>query len=114
YNREIEDRKRHGYPPFTRLIEVTLKHVDRKVCGEASVILADDLRANLQGVRILGPGEPMVAKIRNQYLMTILIKIPRGRGNLAEIKHNIQSCIDRIAADKKFRNLRVIPDVDPV
>ncbi len=113
YNREIDDRKRHGYPPFTRLIEITTKHVDKKVCRDAAQRLADDLRVSLQGIQILGPGEPMVSRIRNQYLMTILIKVPRATTALSQTKHRIREVIDLLAEDKKFRRIRVVADVDP-
>jgi primosomal protein N' (replication factor Y) len=114
YKTEIEDRKQHDYPPFTRLIEVTVKHIDKKICKEASTILTDLLRKQLPGIKVLGPGEPMISKIRNQFLMTILIKIHRGKADLPKSKQIIQQSIDQILKEKNFRNARVICDVDPV
>jgi primosomal protein N' (replication factor Y) (superfamily II helicase) len=114
YRTEIEDRRQHGYPPFTRLIEITVKHIDKKVCRESAAILADSLRSKLPGVRILGPGEPMISKIRNQYLMRILIKIPRGKGDLVQSKSMIAQSVDQLVKEKTYRNVRVIADVDPV
>jgi primosomal protein N' (replication factor Y) (superfamily II helicase) len=114
YTMEVTDRKHHGYPPFTRLIELTVKHIDKKICREAATQLADGLRQDLSGVRILGPGEPMISKIRNQFLMSILIKIPRGRGELAQSKALIQKKIDLVLKEKAFRSARIIADIDPV
>lgn len=114
YNLELSDRLQHYYPPFTRLIELTLKHTDRKIAGEAATSLAGLLRARLTGVKVLGPGEPIVSKIRNRFLMTILIKIPRNSGQLAEIKSLILNCLNTLMQDKNFRNIQVITDVDPV
>lgn len=114
YQAELNDRKQHDYPPFTRLIEITVKHVDKKVCRLAATKLADLLRATIQGVKILGPGEPMISKIRNQYLMSILIKIPRGKAELNHLKSTLQYTIGQLLKEKEHRNVRVVIDVDPV
>lgn len=114
YKREIEDRKQHLYPPFSRLIEITIKHIDKKICRETAVTLTDQLREALTGVKVLGPGEPMISKIRNQFLMSILIKIPRGKSDLVLCKHIIQQRIEYTLKDKAYRNSRIICDVDPV
>jgi len=114
YQREISDRQQHDYPPFTRLIEIVTRHTDKKVCREASQKLAGMLRHHLPAVRIMGPGEPMIAKIRNQYLMSILLKMVRGKSDLPSIKLHIQNSINTLSAEKAFRNVRFIVDVDPV
>ena len=114
YRLEEADRMRNHYPPFTRLIEITLKHNDRKACRATAERLAETLRHTLSGVRIMGPGEPVIPRIRNQYLMNILIKIPRGSPDLMEIKHRIQQKIGTLVKEKEHRNTRVIVDVDPV
>ncbi|MDL5044458.1 hypothetical protein QQ054_00155 [Oscillatoria amoena NRMC-F 0135] len=68
----------------------------------------------IPGIRVLGPGEPMVSRIRNQYLMNMLIKIPRDSGNLSQIKATLSQLGGKIQAAKAFRSLRIIMDVDPV
>lgn len=114
YQAQLDDRHHHDYPPFTRLIEIVIKHTDKKVCHEASRRLDTLLRESLTGIKILGPGEPMVAKIRNQYLMTILLKIIRGKSDLPAVKQKIHEHIDFLLKEKAFRNVRIIVDVDPV
>jgi primosomal protein N' (replication factor Y) (superfamily II helicase) len=56
----------------------------------------------------------MIAKIRNQFLMNILIKIPRGSAGLSDTKATLLLRAQQITKDKAYRNLRVIIDVDPV
>jgi primosomal protein N' (replication factor Y) len=113
YENEIRDRQQHYYPPFTRLIEITTKHTDKKMVRQASHQLAEILREKFQTVKILGPGEPMISKIRNQFLMNVLIKIPRGHGDLSQMKNIIRHAIDEIQKEKEFRNVRFVIDVDP-
>jgi primosomal protein N' (replication factor Y) (superfamily II helicase) len=114
YRREIADRQQHDYPPFTRLIEILVKHTDKRVCQDASRHLAGILRERLAKVKIMGPAEPMVSKIRNQYLMSILIKVIRGKDDLINIKQHIQNSINELSKEKAFRNVRMIVDVDPI
>jgi primosomal protein N' (replication factor Y) len=114
YQEQLADRQRHDYPPFTRLIEITVKHTDKKIVRTTASVLAELLRRDLAGVRILGPGEPMIPKIRNQYLMNILIKIPRGKGDLTQLKHTLQQTIHQLLKEKEHRSARIVTDVDPV
>lgn len=114
YKTQLDDRHHHDYPPFTRLIEITIKHADKRVCQDVSRRLANLLRDGLTKIKIMGPGEPMIGKIRNQYLMTVLLKIPRGKSDLPLVKGHIQKSIDELLKEKAFRNVRMIVDVDPV
>lgn len=114
YQTQIEDRHLHDYPPFTRLIEIVIKHTDKRVCQDASRHLAGLLRDQLAKIKIMGPAEPMISRIRNQYLMTILLKIVRGKSDLTQIKPHIQNSIETLSKEKAFRNVRMIVDVDPV
>jgi primosomal protein N' (replication factor Y) len=114
YETQIADRHQHDYPPFTRLIEIVLKHTDKKVCREAAQQFAASLRAQLKNVKVMGPGEPMVSKIRNQFLMSMLIKLVRGKSDLVQVKSQIQQNVDSLSKEKQFRNVRTIVDVDPV
>jgi primosomal protein N' (replication factor Y) len=114
YTTQLEDRHRHDYPPFARLIEITVKHTDKKICNFTASALTHQLRSELAGVKIFGPGEPMISKIRNQYLLTILIKIPRGKSDLAGLKLQLQAATINLLKVKEHRNTRIVIDVDPV
>jgi primosomal protein N' (replication factor Y) (superfamily II helicase) len=114
YKAEINDRYQHNYPPFARLIEIIIKHTDKKTCQLTADALVNELRVVLNDVRILGPGEPMISKIRNQFLLNILIKIPRGRPDLAALKQHLQIASQNLLKVKEHRNSRIIIDVDPV
>jgi primosomal protein N' (replication factor Y) (superfamily II helicase) len=114
YELQLADRQEHQYPPFSRLIEITLKHSDKRVCQQAAETLAEACRTKLPGVYILGPGEPAISKIRNLFLMNILIKVPRATANLGQLKTTLLSLTEGITQQKEFRSLRIILDVDPM
>jgi primosomal protein N' (replication factor Y) len=111
---QLHDRELHGYPPFTRLIEITLKHTDKHTGRQAADRFAEACRQNLKGIAVMGPAEPMISKIRNEYLATILLKIPRNSKQLPATKEYLRSLSDYITGDKVMRNVKIIFDVDPV
>jgi primosomal protein N' (replication factor Y) len=114
YHEQLTDRQAHGYPPYSRLLEIIVKHIDKKTCRAAADRLHAALRQALPDVRILGPGEPMISKIRNQYLLTVLLKIPRNSPRLAAIKAAVLVNVAEINEIKDFRSVRIILDADPV
>jgi len=111
---QLADRQQHFYPPFARLIEITFKHGDKKVVREASEKYTGSIKSKLKQIKILGPGEPMVSKIRNEFLMHVLLKIPRNQGGLAEIKSLLINGSAQLQQEKQFRSVKVVFDVDPV
>ncbi len=111
---QLKDREAHHYPPYTRLIEITLKHIDRNQVARAAFHVAKQIRETLTGFWLSGPGEPVVARIRNEYLHSILIKIPRDQGRLSEIKNGLLLIADQLHSDKAFRGVKLVFDVDPV
>ncbi len=111
---QLQDRQQHHYPPFTRLIEITLKHTDRSAAGKAAQYVARRIRETMSGLRMTGPGEPIISKIRNEYLQSLLLKIPRNQGRLGEIKSSLLAIADELHADKSLRGTKVVFDVDPV
>jgi primosomal protein N' (replication factor Y) len=114
YSTQLTDRYQHDYPPFARLIEITIKHTDKKNSRLTADTLAIQLREKLSGVKIFGPGEPMISKIRNQFLLSILIKIPRGKSDLANLKYTLLAVSQDLLKLKEHRNSRIVLDVDPI
>jgi primosomal protein N' (replication factor Y) len=114
YKTQLADRQLHAYPPFTRLIELTVKHIDKKQTARSADVIARHLRDSLPQIKILGPAEPVISKIRNQFLMTILIKIPRAQTDLNEIKSTLTNAVNEVLREKDHRNTRVVIDVDPL
>lgn len=113
-SRQLEDREASHYPPYTRLIEVTLKHTDRGTVSRGAATLAELIRGKLSGIWLMGPAEPMISRIRNEHLSSILLKIPRNQGKLEEIKSTLIACEDKLNAEKEFRAVKVVFDVDPM
>jgi primosomal protein N' (replication factor Y) len=111
YAYEIPNRQEFFYPPFSRIIMITLKHKNKDIVNEAAEKLAMLLRQDLKAF-VTGPAVPVVGRIRNQYLMEILLKLPKEPGMSLAYKKVIRNHINLLLSDKKFTGVHVIPDVD--
>ncbi len=121
YLDQMEDRKAFRYPPYTRLVRITMKHADRKLLEKAADDLVLELKGELlrstrsQGGKapeILGPQSPIVSRVQQMHLMTILIKLPRSR-EIGKSKEIIAGLIEKARSDRQYGKLFITPDVDP-
>jgi primosomal protein N' (replication factor Y) len=113
YEFEIENRKRFFYPPFSRVIKIIIKHKMKEVVSEAANKLGDALKKDMNDF-IVGPAAPVVNRIRSLYLMDILIKLPKDANMLKQYKRVIANHFNLLHAEKRFRSVVLIADVDPI
>ncbi|HMR91666.1 MAG TPA: primosomal protein N' [Chitinophagaceae bacterium] len=113
YTSEIEKRRQFSYPPYSRLIHLTFRHKLKGVVETGAASFAAALQ-NKYGAFITGPAEPVVGRIRNQYLMELLLKLPKDHKLIAACKGDILEQVAVLQNDKRFRSVVVIPDVDIV
>jgi primosomal protein N' (replication factor Y) len=111
YHYEIEGRKQFAYPPFSRCILLTFKNYIKEVAEGAANTVAAALKTNF-GPYLVGPAEPIVNRIRNQYLIELLIKLPREAQLINRCKQQIQEQIAIIHNHQRFKKTVVIVDVD--
>ncbi len=113
YQKEIAEREQFHYPPYHRLIAITIKNRDKNIAHTTAIKLANLLAQQLGQERILGPQEPSINRVRNQYLMQIMIKIERRNVALQKVKAVIELQAQTILADKSMKSSRIVFDVDP-
>ena len=109
---ELAGRKDFQYPPFTRLIKITLKHRDQKTVLDAAQKLGLDL-AELPKTILFGPAEPPIARVRNLFIQEILLKINRDSEHVKLIKSVLKEKISMLNITKNFSTVNVQVDVDP-
>jgi len=95
------------------LVLLTLKHKNKTTVEAAAEKLAKLLRQDLNNY-IVGPAAPVVSRLRNQYLMEIMIKLPKETGKSSSYKKVIRNHINLLLSEKNFRGVHVIADVDNV
>ena len=111
YEYEMAMRKQFFYPPFSRLIRIILKHKLKETVMEAADALGNSLEKSFEN--LVGPAAPVVNRVRNMYLMEILMKLQQDAVHLKAQKKVIANHIDLLKAEKRFRSVVVIADVDP-
>jgi primosomal protein N' (replication factor Y) len=111
YEYEMEMRKQFFYPPFSRLIRITLKHALKETVLQAADTLGESLKKDFE--YLVGPAAPVINRVRNMFLMEILIKLQQDAAYLQLQKKVIFNHINLLKAEKKFKSVVVIPDVDP-
>ena len=107
---QLEDRRIYKYPPYCRLIKLTLKHKDYNKVNDGAEWLATSLR-HVFKENVLGPEFPVVSRIRNQYHKNILIKIPQNQ-SLIKTKSVLQKIKLRFLSTRDFRAVRLLINVD--
>lgn len=110
FNNQIKERKEFKYPPFYKLIKITLKHRNFTLVNESAAWLAKNLTHVLKG-NVLGPEFPHINRVRNKYQKNILIKIPLDQSLIAT-KSFINKSKDKLHSISSYSSVSVIINVD--
>jgi primosomal protein N' (replication factor Y) (superfamily II helicase) len=110
YNEQLYDRQIYKYPPYFRIIKLTLKQRDFDKLKEGSMWLYQVLSQNLT-MPVLGPEEPGINRIRNEYIRAIVIKIPQNI-SIIGTKKTIQKILNSFEAVSQYRAIKVTVNVD--
>lgn len=112
YQQQNEQRRQFQYPPYCKLIRVTIKHRELGLCQSAATWLYKVMEQKL-GTLVLGPVAPPVSRIRNQYIQQLLIKVPQEQ-SLSGTKVFLTKVLQRFTLQKEFARVSVSFDVDPI
>jgi primosomal protein N' (replication factor Y) (superfamily II helicase) len=110
YESQILERKKFNYPPFCRLIKITLKNKEEDMVNQAGIVLVQMLRDAFPG-RILGPEFPLVARIQNYYLKDIWVKISKTE-ILEKKKSLLKKILSEFQSIPKYKAVRIVINVD--
>jgi len=111
YLHQAEERKTFNYPPFCRLIRITVKHKKKDILDQMAGILGQKLREYF-GKRVLGPEYPHVPRIQLWYNKEILLKIEKEKP-VVKAKEHIMNAMESLGKEKGSSSLRISVDVDP-
>ncbi|MEL6676570.1 MAG: primosomal protein N', partial [Bacteroidota bacterium] len=112
YKIELPGRQHAGYPPYSRLIRIEIRHPKREFIEPESLRLHRLLKPYF-GENLLGPDYALIPRLRNQYRMQFLIKL--GKNVSPErIRDILFAQREKYYQEAPVKNLRIIIDVDPV
>jgi primosomal protein N' (replication factor Y) len=111
YETEIQERKLFFYPPYYKMIHLTLRNTDERKLNAAAQNLTDKLRLVFKE-RVVGPEFPLIKRIQNFFIKEIKIKIEKDASD-RKVKEKIQEMIDLFYAEADNKSSRLSIDVDP-
>jgi primosomal protein N' (replication factor Y) len=109
---QIDERQMFNYPPFCRLIILSIKHSKQDVLREAGDIMKNML-TGIFGKDVAGPEPPPVGRIQNKYILNFRIKLKKN-SNIGHCKNLIGNIFATVKSEKKYAGLIIVADVDPV
>ncbi|MEC7653742.1 MAG: primosomal protein N' [Bacteroidota bacterium] len=109
---ELIERKSYLYPPYVRLIRISLRHSDQKRVKAGADVLSKRLRQRF-GERVVGPDTPYLTRVNDLFRLEILLKFERELSP-SNYKPVLAQDIDEFVTDPRFKRLRLKLDVDPV
>lgn len=111
YEAELAERKKFCYPPFSRIIYIYLRDADVRTVHENAIHYADTLK-KLLGNRVFGPQEPPVARVQNQYIRRIMLKV-EPNVSMSKIKNLLRNVYLNLGRADSMRRTTIYYDVDP-
>ena len=106
----LAERKQFGYPPFVRIVKVTMRTNNKELLVKSSLQLGEQLR-NRFGRRVLGPVAPLIDRVRGEYRVELMLKI-EVESSFSRARAILREEIARLREEKSYRNVVVICDVD--
>ena len=112
YSEQIAERKAFGFPPYHRMIMLTLKHRDMQRLTAASSMLQQRLQ-QVFGSRVSGVILPSVARTQNMYVRQIRLTI-EANANIVRAKELVREHIGFVQQQSACKGTIILPDVDPM
>lgn len=102
------ERKDFGFPPYTRIVEITLRDTSEDKVRKAASSLTSEIQL---GFDTTGPYSPAVDRVAGQYIRIIRISMKKDR-NLPGLKRQLCDIIRKY--EKKHRyDGHITVNVDP-
>ena len=112
----LGERRLFGYPPYTRLIHITLKDCNEKRLDFLSKELRNALLAAFSEVdtppAVIGPYAPAVDRIAGESIRQVRIMLARNKA-LTSLKKTLEKTLLSFGKERKYA-AHVVIDVDPV
>ncbi len=112
YRQELAERRDFFYPPFSRLLRITLRHRKAQRVNEAARWFEARLKP-VFGQRMAGPAAPHIGRVRGQYLIQMLIKMEPKPAAIARYKRWLREVGDFVRKQPGLSGLQIIYEVDP-
>lgn len=110
---QLNERKQFKYPPYCRVIEISVKHKDMKTTQLAAIELCKTIKKFIEPGAVLGPEFPVIGKVRNYYINRIILKLDKKGKQLLQQKNLLRNSMIELKSRKDFKSVVLVVDVDP-
>lgn len=111
FNQQLAERELFRYPPFYRMIRITMRdHSSTKIHAAATQL--QSYLKQIFGSRVSAVIIPSVERVQAYYIRELTLRIEQG-ANMAEAKRRLKESIDYILSISSYKNCKIITDVDP-
>ena len=111
YEQQVSEREMFCFPPFHRLIVLSLRHRDERRLERGSVVLMEALR-KVFGARVSGVITPLVSRRQNQYIRQLRLRVEQG-ANVQRAKQLLRAELNAFLQQSDGKGTVVAIDVDP-
>ena len=109
-HKELEERRAFGYPPYSHLIRIMLRHADYELLRHAAHHFATLMRKKF-GSRVMGPVSSALEMLRGEHRAEIMIKIESG-ASMQRARTMIREAVSEWQQRKEYRSVTLTIDVD--
>jgi primosomal protein N' (replication factor Y) (superfamily II helicase) len=106
----LDERRQFGFPPYVRMITVTVRNRDKNILNEISKAVGKILKMSrgFTAQEVTGPFPPRIEKVRNEFLLCYNVKFARDK-MLEANKDALKKALDSLKVQDS-----IIIDVDPL
>ena len=104
------ERNSFFYPPYSRIVAITMRYRNAEILHRAAKGLAEELRKRFSR-RVLGPTIPPVDRVRGEHIVEIMLKIESG-ASFARARQILREVLKEVLSPKEYRNIVTICNVD--
>ncbi|HZT33453.1 MAG TPA: primosomal protein N' [Bryobacteraceae bacterium] len=109
FRKELTFRRMMHYPPFSAMANLLVRHERQEMALRMSAELANHITPPPEKIRILGPAEAPVPRLKAEYRYQFLVK-SASRKALNELLHRVRN----FAQQNKWGAAALVIDVDPL
>ncbi len=106
----LSERRMFSYPPYARIVRMTLRSTDLDALGSAAKRLGERLRARF-GTRVCGPTAPLVDRVRGESRLEIVLKVEVA-ASFTRARALLREELESLRREREYRKVTVVCDVD--
>lgn len=111
-NLELAEREEFNYPPFFKIIKISMRHSNVHRVDQAARYLKS-LMQSAFGSRVLGPQPAIIARVKRTYIQEMILKTER-KASKKFVRESINSIIEKFYETQQYKSIRIVIDVDPI